>query len=184
MNHRKFKWVVSITVLTVLAGILLYVGPVVLYFYRADALISFITHDQNPLNPSEWGGMCRPTQDEVDAWNVARGWECTNRTFLHSSLRTTIYEVFPKGKPNGIFEVGMHTALPRAKVEPLILTVTRNVSDRGTGYTIVPKPGTNVQRGVEILLQQHAELNLHLRYKCALPFVTCQGYEDFLSLTP
>jgi hypothetical protein len=162
-------------------GATLYVVPALLFIYRSNQVIEKVAN-QRPASRGEFNNLCAFVSDEVSSDTVSHLWDCVNNVFLHPVLQTTAYEMSPKAEPNTAREIGVQSVLPRRNIGPLTLTVVRDLAFPGNSYKVVFKPGTNVQKGIEFVLQRDAMVRVRLRYMCAMPFTSCERYEDFVTL--
>ncbi len=171
-----------IAVLAVLfSGVALYKGNEVVYLYRANKVLdAFLRSPQQPIADSALlRAYC--TQLESNA-NGAQSRICSSGDVFHPYLLVGVSEI-PAADRVAPTNLMFEAVVPRGwRTEPLHFVVVKRYDSEGNLMRVSQVPNETFPAGVNVLLARNASPDLRLNYSCAVPFLSCKNFADYVTV--
>jgi hypothetical protein len=156
-----------------LLGIVLYKVPELLYLYKANrVLTSVVSSEPQWFAESPARELCPQVETGRDGTQTRI---CSKGDPLHPDLLVAV------SQPQTHHAVDVEVLLPRKQVRPLLFSVYKDYDKQGDEATVDHRPSENHPRGVRVRLARDARPKLRFNYSCAIPFVTCTTFADFVT---
>lgn len=178
------RWSLVVVILALLVW-LTYWGSAALFFYWSNRVIRVVLTDvrRNSTDLGQVHGiqqLCRFTGRDSDQEFIGTSWNCTPKSFLHPYSFTEAFTASSRSNTNELITVGVEMGISRLHWQPLSLTIIRDFRVPGTRVKVLFRPVSD--KAASISAQRDAVLNVHLRYRCSLPFAGCETFEDFVEI--
>jgi len=171
---RRRKTLALITAVALLVAVLAYTVPEFVYVARANAVLAAIQTEQSERGMVALERLCPKVKNYFDGPVRV----CSEGDFLHPYQEMVAWSELGNAKNRMI---GVSMVVPRHRVEPLELIVTRDISADGQQVHVRKVPSSDYPKGVFLYLQRNATFHMRLKYRCSVPFVRCVSYNDLLS---
>ena len=163
------------------SGMVLYKGNEFVYLYHANKVLdAFLKSPQQPIADSALlRAYCTQLQSNAGGTHSRN---CSSGDVFHPYLLVGVSEVPVADRvapPNLMFEA----VVPRGwRTEPLHFVVVRRYDSQGNLMRVSQVPNEKFPKGVSVVLARDATPDLRLNYSCAVPFLSCKNFADYVTV--